>query len=75
MNKKIKIVYIISNLGLGGAQVLVFDILNNLIKKDDLDLSVITIDSGDYIEKFEKAGIKIYDLKEKGLINPFIFLK
>jgi len=75
LNKKIKIVYIISNLGLGGAQVLVFDILNNLIKKDDLDLSVITIDSGDYIEKFEKAGIKLYDLKEKGLINPFIFFK
>lgn len=73
--KKIKIVHIISNLSLGGAQVLVFDILKNLKKKNDLELSVITIDSGEYIENYNKAGIKVYDLKEKGLVNPKIYSK
>ncbi|MCB0727748.1 MAG: glycosyltransferase family 4 protein [Ignavibacteriae bacterium] len=75
MSGKIKIVHVLSNLSLGGAQVLVFDILKNLIKKNDLELSVITIDSGEYKEKYENAGIRVYDLNEKGLINPKIYFK
>lgn len=75
MKDKIKLVHIISNLSLGGAQVLLFDILNYLSKKDDLEIYVITIDSGEYIEKFKKAGIKVFDLKEKGLVNPKIYFK
>ncbi|MEZ4692165.1 MAG: hypothetical protein R3A12_19200 [Ignavibacteria bacterium] len=55
----------LSNLSLGRAQVLVFDILKNLIKKNDLELSVITIDSSEYKEKYENAGIRVYDLNEK----------
>ncbi|HQY50728.1 MAG TPA: glycosyltransferase family 4 protein, partial [Ignavibacteria bacterium] len=72
---KIKLVHIISNLSLGGAQVLLFDILHYLSKKNDLEIYVITIDSGEYIEKFKKAGIKVFDLMEKGLVNPKIYFK
>lgn len=65
--------HIISNLSIGGAQVLLLDILSAL--KDLMDITVITIDSGAYMEKFSQKGIKVIDLKLKGLINPLIFLK
>ncbi|MBK6774164.1 MAG: glycosyltransferase [Ignavibacteria bacterium] len=73
--KKYKIVHIISNLSLGGAQILLFDILCKLKVYKDLELTLITIDSGEYIEKYKNAGIKIIDIGEKGLINPKIYFK
>lgn len=75
MIKQIKIVHIISNLSLGGAQILLFDILCKLKEYKDLELTLITIDSGEYIEKYKNAGIKIIDIGEKGLINPKIYFK
>lgn len=71
----IKLVNIISNLSLGGAQILIFDILKYLKEKNKFDISVITIDSGKYIERFESAGITVIDLKKKGLINPGIYFE
>jgi len=71
---KIKVVHIISNLSIGGAQLLLYDIIKNL-KNQNLEIVLITIDSGFYIEKFEEAGIKVIDLKLKGLVNPLIFFK
>lgn len=71
---KKKIVHIISNLTIGGGQVLLFDILSQL-KNYDVDISVITIDSGYYVKKFEEIGIKVTNLETKGLINPSIFFK
>ncbi len=70
-----KVVHIISNLSIGGAQILLFDILKNLKEHKDLDVSVITIDSGDYVKKFEDAGFNVIDIKEKGLVNPKIYFK
>ncbi|MBS1552408.1 MAG: glycosyltransferase [Bacteroidetes bacterium] len=75
MINRIKIVHIISNLSIGGAQILLFDILKNLKEHKDLDVSVITIDSGDYIKKYEDAGLNVIDIKEKGLVNPKIYFK
>lgn len=71
---KVKLVHIISNLSIGGAQLLLFDIINNL-KKENLEITLVTIDSGHYIKKFEEEGVKIIDIKQKGLINPLIFFK
>ncbi|MBX7045685.1 MAG: glycosyltransferase [Ignavibacteria bacterium] len=68
------VVHIISNLSIGGAQLLLLDILKNL-KKFPVSIIVITIDSGFYIKKFRDAGIKVIDIKTKGLINPFIYFK
>jgi glycosyltransferase involved in cell wall biosynthesis len=70
-----KVVHIISNLSLGGAQVLLLNILKNLKKKTELDISVITIDSGEYINVYKEAGIEVFDLNETGLINIKIFFK
>ena len=75
MIKQIKVVHIISNLSLGGAQILLFDILCKLKEYEDLELTLVTIDSGEYIEKYKNAGIKVIDLGEKGLVNPKIYFK
>lgn len=75
MENKIKIIHVISNLSLGGAQILLLDILKNLKKKNDLEIYLIAIDSGEYIEKFEKNGISVIDLKEIGLINLNVLSK
>lgn len=75
MNNNIKIVFIISNLSIGGAQILVYDILTCLKEKSNIDLNLITFDSGEYISKFTKAGINVIDLKERGLVNPKIYFK
>lgn len=73
--KKYKIVHIISNLSLGGAQILLFDIMCKLKEYKDLELTLITIDSGEYIEKYNNAGIKVIDIGEKGLVNLKIYFK
>lgn len=73
--KKYKIVHIISNLSLGGAQILLFDIMCKLKGYKDLELTLITIDSGEYIEKYNNAGIKVIDIGEKGLVNLKIYFK
>lgn len=67
--EKIKLVHIISNLNPGGAQIVVFDILKKLKQKNKFEITVITIDGGEYIEKFKKAEIDVIDLKEKGFFN------
>lgn len=41
----------------------------------DLELTLITIDSGEYIEKYNNAGIKVIDIGEKGLVNLKIYFK
>ncbi|MBK8553755.1 MAG: glycosyltransferase [Ignavibacteria bacterium] len=72
---KIEIVHIISNLSLGGAQTLLFDIVKFLKMREDIEISVIALDSGEFIEMFQEDGIKVIDLKEKGLINIKVLLK
>ena len=74
-DKKYKAVHIISNLSLGGAQILLFDIISYLNLKNDIENYVVTIDSGEYMSKFFDKGFNVIDLKEKGLINPKIYIK
>ena len=75
MNEKLKVVHIISGLGIGGAQTLLLDIAIQIIRNTEVDLYVITIDSGEYLETYRKAGINTIDLAEKGLVNPKIYFK
>ncbi|MFZ1322261.1 MAG: glycosyltransferase family 4 protein [Ignavibacteria bacterium] len=72
---KIKLVYIISDVSLGGAQTLLFDIVNYLKHKDDLDITIIIINSGEFLKMFDESGIKYIDLKESGLFNRNILTK
>ncbi len=68
-----KIVHIISNLSIGGAQLLLYDILKNI--ESEYQIYIVTIDSGHYIEKFRTHGFNVIDIKCKGLINPLIYFK
>ncbi|HAY32787.1 MAG TPA: glycosyltransferase [Ignavibacteria bacterium] len=72
---KIKLVHIISNLSLGGAQILLLDILKNLKKDERIDIKVICLDSGEFVRNFSESGIEVIDLKEKGLLNIKILFK
>lgn len=72
---KKKIVHIISNLSLGGAQTLLFDITNHLRIKTDVEITVITLDSGEFVSMYKGSGINVIDLNEEGLINLKIFFK
>ena len=71
----IKLVYIISDLGIGGAQILLLDIINELKTYNLFEINVITINSGEYIETYRNHGINVIDLKEKLFINPFIYFR
>jgi glycosyltransferase involved in cell wall biosynthesis len=46
-----------------------FDIIKSLRKKPNIEVFVISLDSGEYIKKFKENGINVIDLNEKGLIN------
>ncbi len=72
---KIKVVHIISGLGIGGAQTLLLDIAGQIIRSSDVELNVITINSGEYLETYRNAGINTIDLAEEGLVNPKIYFK
>ncbi len=75
MADKIKIVFIISDLGIGGAQIFLHDLIKNLINYNCFQISVITLNSGGYIKNIENTGIKVYDLKQPELICLRIFPK
>lgn len=72
---KIKLIHIISNLSLGGAQILLLDILKNLQKDEQMEIKVICLDSGEFVRNFTECGIDVIDLKEKGLLNFKILFK
>lgn len=67
-----KIIQVVSNLSLGGAQRLLFDICRYLNNRNDVEIRVITIDSGEFVPLFRDAGLDVRDLRRKGLVNPLI---
>jgi len=59
--KKTKITYVISGLGIGGAEVLVKDIVLRLQKIDTYDVSVVSLsDQGPIGAQLAKAGVPVY---------------
>ena len=75
MNRKIKLVYIISNLGIGGAQILLLNILKQVKGSGFYEVSVITLNKGIYTDTVINMGISVFNLNCKNLINPIIFIK
>ncbi len=78
--KKIKIIHIITTLGLGGAEKVLFNILKNNNDKN-FEHHVICLNSGGYVtNEVKKLKIKVHFLKLnkkffKGIINGFLILK
>ena len=68
-NKKNKIIYIINSLELGGAENILFNIVNMSNKKDIVIISLTS--KGFYGSALIKKGYKVYELKMK---KDFLFL-
>ncbi len=68
MKKKLHIVHIISNLGVGGAEGVLFQLLSNL-NTTDFKHSVAYFYDGPYVEKIKNLGIKVY--KVNGLFFTY----
>lgn len=67
-----RILHIISNLSLGGAQTLLLSLCKEFARKPGLEIKVISVDSGEFIDDFRQQGIEVFDLARKGLYNPLI---
>jgi L-malate glycosyltransferase len=59
MKKKIKLVHVISNLGVGGAEGVLYQLLNHL-DSSKFSHTVIYFRPGPYVEKIKKLGVKTY---------------
>ena len=66
--KKIHLVHIISSLGVGGAESILFQLLNNL-NDTEFNHTVIYFHDGPYVKKINDLGIKTY--KVNGLFITY----
>jgi len=73
--KKIKILYLITGLNVGGAEVMLWGLVKNLDKEKFEPVVVSIIPIGEIGKKIQKEGIKILSLNAKFKYNLFIFLK
>ncbi len=67
MGKKV-LVHIISNLGIGGAETVLYQLLRKL-SSEDFDHKVIYFHGGAFVEKIKKLGISVYQVK--GIVCPY----
>lgn len=62
------VVHIISSLERGGAQAVLYDIVQGLAKRD-YQQSIIYLHGGPYVDAFAASGIPMYQIK--GFVSPF----
>jgi glycosyltransferase involved in cell wall biosynthesis len=75
MGKKIKIIYVIDGLIIGGAQVFLVDLIE-LLNKNLFDIKVVTIiEKGILAEELEKIGIEVVHLQKKGRLGLWLVLQ
>jgi glycosyltransferase involved in cell wall biosynthesis len=64
LKKKIRVLHIINNLGIGGAERVLLLLLEELSRRDDLDITLVSLEGhGDLTEDFEKLPIKLKKFK------------
>ncbi len=77
MRNKIKIVFIISTIDVGGAEILLLNICRGLLAKDDIfEISILTFFKGDALRhEFEDFGINVTCLELPKISSVFNILK
>lgn len=63
MPKKIKIMHIINNLQVGGAEKMLVLLLNNLAKREDLDIYVVSLEGHGHLVNELSKNIKVKEFK------------
>lgn len=73
--RKIKILYLITGLKTGGAEIVLYNLIRNINKRkfDPVVVSIIPI--AEIGKKIQDSGIRILSLSTKFKYNPFIFFK
>ena len=75
MNKKIKILHIITGLKTGGAEIFVRDLINNM-DKNFFDVSVLSLTPiGNVGEEICENRMRVYCIGSKFKFNPLLFLR
>ena len=75
MDKKIKILYLITGLKVGGAERVLYDIVKNLNKERFQPVVISIISIGKVGKEIQKLGIKVLSLNAKFKYDPFIVFK
>ena len=75
MDKKTKILYLITGLKIGGAEIILYDSVKNLDKKRFEPVVVSIIPIAEIGERIQKLGIKVLSLNARFKCNPFIFFR
>ena len=75
MHKRIKILYLITDLNVGGAEMVLWRILGGLNRQDFEPIVVSIITPGLIGKEIEKLGIKIFNLKAKQKLSLFPFFR
>lgn len=71
IERKPKLLYMITKANWGGAQKYVFELATNTLIRKDYTVSVLTGSSGELCDKLRSKGVKTNTLEVKNSINPF----
>ncbi len=75
MNRKTRILYLITGLNIGGAEVVLYNLTKKINKKAFEIVVVSIIPIGEIGKKIEKEGFKVLSLNAKFKYNPLIFFR
>jgi len=75
MNKKIKILYLITGLKTGGAEVVLYNLVKSLDRRKFEPIVVSVIPIAEIGKKIQALGAKILSLNARFKYNPFIFFR
>ena len=72
---KVKILYLITGLKTGGAEIVLYNLVKNINKKKIETVVVSIIPIAEIGKKIQNSGIRVLSLNAKFKYNPFIFFK
>ncbi len=75
MHKKIKVLHLINNLEIGGAEVLLFETLRKMNRERFSNFVAYLTDKGSLEHSLTSVGFEVFDLSWNGKVSPFLLFK